>query len=113
VETVHTFYAERAAKDGAIGAKTGAFTVVQSTSSDLRLKPAPARGRPRWRLTRQGRDLAWQGLGHLRTSEVGDVLERAVWRIERHLRRCGLLRIDEDGADANGDGPRAAPAPCW
>ena len=29
VETVHAFYAERAAGEGALGAKTGAVTVVQ------------------------------------------------------------------------------------
>jgi hypothetical protein len=40
----------------------------------------------------------WQGLGHLQTSEVGAVLESTVRRIERHLRRRGLLWIDEDGA---------------
>ncbi len=36
VETVHAFYARR---DGAPGAKTGQITVVQRTSSDLRLNP--------------------------------------------------------------------------
>lgn len=36
VETVQRFYAEKA---GADGAKTGAVTVVQRTSSDLRLNP--------------------------------------------------------------------------
>ena len=38
-ETVHAFYAERAAKEGISGAKTGSVTVVQRTSSDLRLNP--------------------------------------------------------------------------
>ena len=37
VETVQTFYARRAAQQGAVGAKTGAVTAVQRTSSDLRL----------------------------------------------------------------------------
>ncbi len=36
-ETVHAFYAERAGKGGISGAKTGSVTVVQRTSSDLRL----------------------------------------------------------------------------
>jgi hypothetical protein len=31
------------------------------------------------------------------------VLERLVRRIERHLRRCGLLRIDGDERDGEGD----------
>jgi hypothetical protein len=41
VETVHAFYAERAAREGALGAKTGAVTVVQRGSSDLRLDLRP------------------------------------------------------------------------
>jgi hypothetical protein len=43
VETVHAFYAERAAREGALDAKTGAVTVVQRTSSDLwlDLRPEP------------------------------------------------------------------------
>jgi len=45
--------------------------------------------------------LAWEGLGHLRTGEVGEVLERLVRRMERHLRRNGLLRTFEDGAEAD------------
>ena len=52
----------------------------------------------------QGGELVWQALGHLQTSEVGDVLERVVRRIERHLRRRGLLRTFEDGEpSADGD----------
>ena len=47
----------------------------------------------------QGTELSFEGLGHLKTSEVGDVLERTLRRIERHLGRRGLLGIDEDGAD--------------
>jgi hypothetical protein len=37
-------------------------------------------------------------------AEVGEVLECLVRRIERHLRRRSLLRIDEDGAETNGEG---------
>ncbi len=47
--------------------------------------------------------LAWKGLGHLRTSEVGEVLERVVRRMERHLRRSGQLRTLEDEAEADGE----------
>ena len=47
----------------------------------------------------EGGELWWWGLGHLKTSEVGAVLERTVRRFERHLRRRGLLRLDEDDAD--------------
>jgi len=68
------------------GAKTGAVTPVQRTSSDLRLNPHLAPGRSRWRWHEQGGELSWQGLGHLQTSEVGAVLESTVRRIDRHLR---------------------------
>ena len=44
----------------------------------------------------QDGELCWQGLGHLKTSEVGSVLESTVMRTLRHLRRRGLLRIDEE-----------------
>ncbi len=63
---------------GAIGAKTGAVTAVQRASSDMRLNPhlhTIAFGR---RLAEQGNELVFSGLGHLKTSEVGDVLEHAV-----------------------------------
>jgi hypothetical protein len=99
VETVHAFYAERAAREGALDAKTGAVTVVQRTSSDLRLNPHLHVVALDGAWHEQGGELSWQGLGHLQTSEVGAVLESTVRRIERHLRRRGLLGIDEDGAD--------------
>jgi len=99
VGTVQTFYAERAAREGAVGAKTGAVTGVQRTSSDLRLNPHLHLVGLDGAWHEQGGELCWQGLGHLKTSEVGAVLERTVRRIERHLRRAGLLGIDQDGAD--------------
>ena len=37
LETVQTFYAQRGEREGALGAKTGAVTSVQRTSSDMRL----------------------------------------------------------------------------
>jgi putative transposase/transposase-like zinc-binding protein len=104
VETVHAFYAERAAREGAIGAKTGAVTVVQRTSSDLRLNPHLHAVVLDGAWHDPGGGLTWQGLGHLKTSEVGEVLERLLRRIERHLRRRGLLRIDEDGAETDAEG---------
>ena len=99
VETVQAFYAERAAREGALGAKTGAVTAVQRTSSDLRLNPHLHLVALDGAWHEQGGELCWQGLSHLKTSEVGAVLESTVRRIERHLRRRGLLGIDEDGAD--------------
>ena len=100
VETVHRFYAERAAKEGASGAKTGAVTVVQRTSSDLRLNPHSHAVFLDGAWHEQGGELAFEGLGHLKTGEVGDVLKRVVRRMERHLRRA----LDEDGDDRSGDG---------
>ena len=99
VGTVQTFYAERAAREGAVGAKTGAVTGVQRTSSDLRLNPHLHMVALDGAWHEQGGELCWQGLGQLKTSEVGAVLESTLRRIERHLRRAGLLGIDQDGAD--------------
>jgi hypothetical protein len=66
----------------------------------------PQSGLRQWVLTfpfpwrrRLAQDGALLGNLTLRTSEVGAVLESTVRRIERHLRRRGLLGIDEDGAD--------------
>jgi hypothetical protein len=47
----------------------------------------------------QGSHLAWQALGHLQTREVGQVLQRVVRRIDKHLRRHRLL----DGFDPNSE----------
>jgi hypothetical protein len=41
VETVQTFYVRRAAREGVLGAKTGAVTAAQRTSSDMRLNLSP------------------------------------------------------------------------
>jgi hypothetical protein len=102
-ETVQTFYAARAAKDGIREPpKTGSVTVVQRTSSDLRLNPHLHLVALDGTYHKQGAEMAWQALGHLKTSEVGEVLERTVRRIEKHLRRRGLL-VADDGADAEGD----------
>ncbi len=88
VETVLTFYAARAGQEGGPGAKSGAVTAVQRTSSDLRLNPhlhmIALDGA--WR--EQDGVLAWEGLGHLGTSEVGEVLERLVRRMV-----CGATRV--------------------
>ena len=83
---------------------SGAVSAVQRTSSDLRLNPhlhvIALDGA--WR--EEDGELAWEGLRHLRTSEVGEVLERVVRRMERHLRRSGQLRTLEDEAEADGEG---------
>ena len=87
-----------------MGAKTGAVTAVQRTSSDLRLNPHLHTIALDGAWYEQGSGLVFAGLGHLRTSEVGDVLERAVRRIERHLDRCGLLGTKDDDLDLSGEG---------
>src|SRR5271170_695809 len=97
-ESVHAFYVERAAAGGALGAKTGAVTVVQRTSSDLRLNPHLHVVFLDGAYHEDDAALAWKELGHLKTREVGEVLERAVRRIARYLRRHGALAI------AGGDG---------
>ena len=61
VETVQTFYAERAAWEGALGAKTGAVTVEQRTSSDLRLNPHLHMVALDGAWHEQGGELCWQG----------------------------------------------------
>jgi hypothetical protein len=97
-QTVHAFYVERAAAEGISGGKTGSVTVVQRTSSDLRLNPHLHLVALDGGYHEQGGELDWHALGHLQTSEVGVVLERALRRIERHLRRRGLIRLADDGA---------------
>jgi Putative transposase/Transposase zinc-binding domain len=110
VETVEAFYTGRAdervdvgAKASASVAKTGAVTVVQRTSSDMRLNPHlhvvfldGAYGE------RDG-ELDFEPQGHLRTRDVGEVLAHAVTRMLRHLHRRGALEplaLEADGADA-------------
>ncbi len=99
---MHAFYAERAAAGGAHGAKTGAVTVVQRTSSDLRLNPHLHVVFLDGAYHEAGDALAWEQLGHLKTREVGEVLERALRRMARYLRRHGALETAE-GANAHAD----------
>ena len=74
VQTVQAFYAQRAAASGVSGAKTGAVTVVQRTSSDLRLNPHLHVVFLDGTYHAQGEELAWEDLGRLETREVGEVL---------------------------------------
>jgi hypothetical protein len=67
VQTVHAFYAERAAVGGITGAKTGAVTVVQRTSSDLRLNPHLHVVFLDGTYHQDGGELAWEDLGRLET----------------------------------------------
>jgi len=104
VDTVQAFYARRAAREGNAGAKTGAVTVVQRSSSDMRLNPHLHTVALDGAWYEQGDALVFSGLGHLKTSEVGAVLEHAVQRIERHLDRRGLLGTRDDDLDLSGEG---------
>jgi hypothetical protein len=70
-------------------------TVVQRTSSDMRLNPHLHVVFLDGTYHEDGAALAWEQLDHLRTREVGEVLERAVRRMTRHLRRRGALETDE------------------
>jgi hypothetical protein len=108
VDAVHTLYAERAAACGALTAKTGAITVVQRTSSDLRLNPHLHVVFVDGAYHERDAELVWEQLGHLKTSKVGEVLLRAVRRIERAVRRRGVLATDEsDESDEEGDAAEA------
>ncbi|WP_437968667.1 transposase [Sorangium sp. So ce260] len=44
-----------------------------------------------------GTELVWNELGHQRTCEVGQVIEHAVGRMLRYLRRHGHLEIERVG----------------
>jgi hypothetical protein len=110
VETVLAAYAARAGEEGGLGAKSGAVTAVQRTSSDLRLNPHLHVIALDGAWGEQDGGLAWEGLGHLGTSEVGEVLERLVRRMERYLRRSGQLRTLEDEAEGDGE---ATPKRTW
>ena len=112
MSTVQAFY----------GGKTGAMTVVQRTSSDLRLNPhlhvvfldGSYQGGT------SPDDVVWREHGHLQTRDVGRVLEVALRRMHRWLRRRGALtddtEVDESDSEANlaasavsGQAPPAGP----
>jgi Transposase zinc-binding domain/Putative transposase len=110
VATVQRFYARRSPHHPA---KTGAVVAVQRTSSDMRLNPHLHVIFLDGAYHEDGAELAWSELGHLQSREVGAVLEAVVRRIERHLRRRGLLRLearDDDCRDVDPDEALAASA---
>jgi hypothetical protein len=85
-----------------VSAQAGAVTVVQRTSSDLRLNPHLHVVFLDGAYHEDGATLVWDELGHLETREVGEVLERAVRRMARYLRRHGAIETAQgDGADAD------------
>ena len=107
IESVQAFYAKR----GAPGGKTGAVTVVQRTSSNLRLNPHLHAVFLDGVYREEGPSLAWDETGHLRTRDVGAVREDAVRRIVKHLRRHGTLELaDHDDAAVDPEQQLAASA---
>ncbi|XXZ19844.1 transposase zinc-binding domain-containing protein [Sorangium sp. So ce307] len=97
VESVERFYEKRAARRGACGAvKSGAVTAVQRTSGDMRLNPHLHVVFLDGAYHEDGTELVWNELGHLPTRAVGQVLEHAVGRMLRYLRRHGHLEIEHD-----------------
>jgi len=78
-------------------------TVVQRTSSDLRLNPHLHTVVLDGVYREDGGCLVWEELGHLRTREVGELLEHAVRRMARYLRRRGVLAPEERAEE--GDDP--------
>lgn len=99
VDTVQGFYVRRAAHEGAMDAKTGAVTAMQRSGSHMRLNPHLHTIVLDGAWSEQGNEPVFSSLGHLKTSEVGELLEHAVRRIERHLDRRGLLGTRDDDLD--------------
>jgi hypothetical protein len=112
----HGFYAKQSGEHGEPAMKSGAITVVQRAPSDLRLNPHLHVVFLEGVYREDGAELTWQPLGHLQTREVGAVLERAVRRMARYLRRRSTLVAaagDDDGAgndDVGGEQRLAASA---
>ena len=110
LESVQTFYAKRAdAPDG----KTGAFSVIQRTSSDVRLHPHLHVLVLDGVYREEGASLLWSPTRHLQTRQVGEVLEHAVRRMARYLRRRRLLEArgdEEDRSDDDAEGRLEASA---
>ena len=101
VSTVLGFYKTRLAKEGASNGQSGAVVVVQRVSSDLKLNPHLhvlfLDGVYR---ELDASTVGFTALPHLLTRDVGEVLEQAVARIVKHLRRQGLLaRLEGDAGD--------------
>ena len=97
VDSVSAAYTARIGE----GAKTGAVTVVQRTSSDLRLNPHLHVVFLDGGYRERDGELVWRELPRLTATDVAGVLEASLRRIDRHLRRRGALA--GGGADADQD----------
>jgi hypothetical protein len=99
VSTVLRFYAERMKKDGAPNGQSGAVVVVQRTSSDLKCNPHLHVLFLDGVYRELGDEPVFRELPRLSTREVGDVLERAVQRMTRQVRRRALRDAAHDDED--------------
>ena len=107
-QTVLAFCTERLTEKNVAGGKSGAVVSLQRTSSDMRLNPHLHVLFLDGVYREQAEGVAFHALPHLSTRDVGSVLERAVRRIERFLKRRGLLRDDDHPPTCDAD-PDAAP----
>ena len=104
--TVLAFYKERC------GGESGVVAVIQRTQSDLRLNPHVHAvfvdgGFAELRDDNASDEVRFMAVGHLRTREVGEVLERASARMRRYLAKRGLLS-DGDAEPGEQDAAEAA-----
>ncbi|WP_437959533.1 transposase [Sorangium sp. So ce119] len=96
VESVERFYEEREKRRGVrAAAKSGAVTVVQRTG-EMRLNPHLHVVFLDGAYHEDSTELVWNELDHLQTRQVGQVLEHAVGRMMRYLRRHGLFELERD-----------------
>jgi hypothetical protein len=94
VSTVLGFYKARLKKEGAANGQSGAVVVVQRTSSDLKTNPHLHVIFLDGVYREFGDEAVFRELPRLSTREVGEVLERAVDRMTRHVRRRELRGED-------------------
>jgi hypothetical protein len=102
VSTVLGFYKARLKKEGAANGQSGAVVVVQRTSSDLKTNPHLHVIFLDGVYREFGDEAVFRELPRLSTREVGEVLERAVDRMTRHVRRREL-RGEADGSRPGDD----------
>jgi hypothetical protein len=107
VTTVQRFYERRAtgraAPARASPTKTGAVTVLQRTSSDMSANPHLHSVFLDGAYHEEEGALVFEPDGHLRTRDVGLVLQNAVRRMLAYLRRRELLRDDGSVTDRDDD----------
>ncbi len=119
VETVPAFDAARAAEQVGSARERGGHRRAEDIVRPA-TESAPPHDRPRSHLARGRRRSRWEGLGHLRTCEVGEVLERLVWRMEntsagaaardpRGRERGGRPRRELAASAVSGQAPPAGP----